>query len=221
MGKFIDLIGQRFGRLTVVEKVPNKKSTQAKWRCVCDCGGECEVISVDLRSGHTRSCGCLQREKIGNLNRTHGLRKTKIFQIYHSIKQRCYNSKSWAYKWYGAKGKVMDDYYLGSDGLEHFVEDVGEIPEGMTVDRIDNSIGYMRGNLKLSTMKDQGNNKSNNIWLEYGDIKMTKANWAISLKVSDWFIQSRLKKGMEFPEIYRQAREFVVGKHWHEDLQEA
>ena len=68
MGKIIDITNQRFGRLVAIEPLPERKNRQVVWKCQCDCGNITNVVSGALRSGHTQSCGCLQKEKASNNN---------------------------------------------------------------------------------------------------------------------------------------------------------
>ena len=63
MGKFVDLTGQRFGRLVVINLLTSKDAKRLKWLCKCDCGNECVVLGHNLVGGHTKSCGCLRKEK--------------------------------------------------------------------------------------------------------------------------------------------------------------
>ena len=102
MGKIKDLTGQKFGRLTAIKMAELDKWGQAKWLCECDCGNLVNIKSGNLRSGHTQSCGCLWGEAISKSNTTHGKRKTRIYRIYHHMKERCYceNDKSYKnYEW--------------------------------------------------------------------------------------------------------------------------
>lgn len=104
--KFIDLTGKKFGRLTVIKYMNN-----SKWLCKCDCGNEKIVISGDLTRGHTVSCGCFKKTRLGIETTTHGLSKNKTFQrlykIWTHMKERCYNKNSPKYKIYGQRNIYM------------------------------------------------------------------------------------------------------------------
>jgi len=108
----IDMIGQRFGRLTVTKRAENDGRGEARWYCVCDCGKETVVLGSHLRKGRVVSCGCLRREVAavrGHVSRTkgntkHGGKRTRLYQIWSNMKTRCLNPNNRAYKWYGALG---------------------------------------------------------------------------------------------------------------------
>lgn len=108
MGGFVDRTGQRFGRLKVVERVPrNKNSTHALWLCVCDCGREITCTSGRLQSGNTKSCGCIHKEQLANrnkLNSVHNEGKSRLYGVWHGMKQRCYDSNRIDYPNYGGRG---------------------------------------------------------------------------------------------------------------------
>lgn len=101
------LIGQKFGRLTVIEFHHKDKYNNLYWLCKCDCGNETVVRAGNLRTGHTVSCGCYMRERSKELiikrSTTHGLGKCRLNNIWNNMKQRCYNEKSPDYQWYGAR----------------------------------------------------------------------------------------------------------------------
>ena len=105
MSHLIDLTGQRFGRLVVVEKAKSKKgSTNAFWLCKCDCGKEIITRSTTLRKGQSKSCGCLRSEFHKNALTTHGNCNTRIAHIWYSMKQRCFCATNPAYENYGGRG---------------------------------------------------------------------------------------------------------------------
>ena len=107
-GKPIDLMGQRFGRLVVIERAGTSKNGQVIWRCLCDCGKEADVLSISLRRGLTRSCGCLSREKVSERttarNTIHGARHTKLYNTWRGMRERCENPSHKSYSDYGGRG---------------------------------------------------------------------------------------------------------------------
>ena len=174
MGKFIDLTGQRFGRLTVIERDTSRpKNDGAFWLCKCDCGNVTSVRGKELRRGNTKSCGCLALEKLAAHNKTHGLSGTKIYRKWQSMRKRCYKPNDTHYKNYGGRGiKVCEEwrkdfkaFYDYVSQLEHFGE------EGYSLDRIDNSRGYEVGNVRWATAVEQANNKTNNHFVDIGNGK--------------------------------------------------
>ena len=89
-----NLVGKKFGRLTVVERYGSDKSKNATWKCVCECGNKCVAVGIRLRSGETKSCGCLHREIVSNQMMTHNKSKTRLYRVWAGIKTRCYNENS-------------------------------------------------------------------------------------------------------------------------------
>lgn len=151
MGNTIDLSGQKFSRLMVIKKSHMRDKAGAKWQCECECGTVIHVNSLKLRSGKTKSCGCLKRERRPTL--THGMsNKTKTYRTWKEMRQRCTNPNSGKWKWYGGKGisvcPAWNDY-------EVFLSDMGERPEGKTLDRIDPAGNYEPNNCRWATAKQQ------------------------------------------------------------------
>lgn len=107
MGKpFIDLTGQRFGKLVVLERDNTSKRT--KWKCKCDCGNEVIVDAAHLKDGHTKSCGCLKTTL------RHPKEWKRLFSIWRHMKSRCYDKNTRGYKWYGEKGVTICEEWLNS-----------------------------------------------------------------------------------------------------------
>lgn len=152
MSKAIDLTGQRFGRLVALEPTEERSDKKIVWCCLCDCGNEAFVISSHLRSGHSKSCGCLKKDS----STVHGMYKTREYNAWDGMIQRCENPNCTAYKDYGARGiSVCKRWHI----FENFYADMGECPKGLTIDRINNDGNYEPGNCKWSTRKEQQNNR--------------------------------------------------------------
>ena len=143
--KFIDLTGQKFNRLTVLERVENDKNGCVRWLCRCDCGNEVAVSASNLKNGHTQSCGCLNHENLINRNTKHSMSSTKIYKTWKGIKKRCYNPNCAGFDNYGGRGITMfaawindfQAFYGYVSQLEHFNED------GYSLDRIDNDVAVI------------------------------------------------------------------------------
>lgn len=159
-----DLIGQRFGRLVVVGSAPSKgvgRNVYARWLCRCDCGKEKIARAVSLKRGDTTSCGCRLKEgwfRLGFFprNKTHGLAQHPLYNVWDRMVSRCHNQKDQNWKNYGGRGIAVCDRWRK---VENFIEDVGERPPGMWLDRIDNDGNYEPGNWRWATAKQQQNNK--------------------------------------------------------------
>lgn len=144
----IDLTGQRFGRLTVVGRFAE---TGKRWGCVCDCGGQAVVVGAKLRSGHTKSCGCLRAIVSRAKERRHGLSGTRTHNIWQAMRRRCSRPDQPNYKWYGGRGiKVCERW----ESFDNFLADMGECPEGCEIDRIDGDGNYEPGNCRWVSHRD-------------------------------------------------------------------
>ena len=154
--KAIDLTGQRFEMLQVLERSGKSKCGAIKWLCQCDCGNQTVTIGKDLRTGHTRSCGCKERMK-------HGLAFHNLYETWASIKQRITNPKHKSFKNYGGRGIQMYPEWLNDpvSFIDWIEANLGEKPEGFSLDRINNDEGYFPGNLRWADWSTQNHNKRN------------------------------------------------------------
>lgn len=159
MGKVKEIGGQRFGRLVVLDRVgfgPGK----ARWNCQCDCGTEFIAIGIDLRSGNTQSCGCYKRELIRVRSTTHGATKdyglSGAYRSWLTMKSRCLNRGNNRFSSYGARSITVCDRWLS---FESFLADMGERPDGRSLDRIDNDGDYEPGNCRWATRQQQMSNQ--------------------------------------------------------------
>lgn len=166
MGKLIDLTGQKFGRLVVVERYGIcRKGQDAKWLCSCECGGVAIATGKNLRRGNTQSCGCYKRERTSEEKRKHGLslQKERLYYVWVGMRQRCLNANYKQYKDYGGRGisycKEWDDYNnFRMWALANGYDD--KAPFGKcTLDRIDVNGNYEPSNCRWVDMKIQNNNK--------------------------------------------------------------
>lgn len=192
MGKPIDMTGQRYGRLSVIEMAGHNKHRQRLWRCVCDCGNTVEVLGFLLRQEQTQSCGCLQKEAIASVNKKHGMSGTQIFHVHRSMMDRCYMQTSHAYKNYGGRGITVCERW---HDFENFYADMGDKPKGMTLERMDNDGPYSPDNVRWASYKDQANNRRSNVVLEFEGKKQTMQQWCDDLGLKIGTVWARLNRG--------------------------
>lgn len=162
MGKRKEMIGQKFGKLTVLsEAAPGYRGNGSPLRrfvCRCECGSEREYTGQNLNSGQSTACGCT-RPKHGHRRGNMG-RSTPTYGTWRAMLHRCLNPKHSAYERYGGAGVTVCPQWSDSQsGFETFLRDMGERPEGATLDRIKNHLGYEPDNCRWATSKQQYENK--------------------------------------------------------------
>lgn len=139
-----------------------KKHKIKKYLVSCVCGNKLEVLSTSLRSGHTKSCGCYKKERDAETkNKIHGKSSTNEYKIWRSMKQRCLNPKNKNYRHYGCRGIKVCNRWLEPEGkgFLNFLEDMGERPEGMSLDRINVNDDYIKENCRWADGSQQAMNK--------------------------------------------------------------
>lgn len=152
MPKLIDLAGKKINYLTVLGRSAERRSSGALWICKCECGIETVVDTVKLRSGSTKSCGCKRNDGHNNYRHGHSARKTTTYRSWKEMRQRCTNPNNDKWKWYGGRGITICARW---SEFANFLEDMGERPEGKTIDRINSDGNYELANCRWATPKQQ------------------------------------------------------------------
>lgn len=161
MSATIDLSGTVFGRLTVLRRSGSDENGRAAWECICVCGAIILAVGKTLRNGDIKSCGCLQKELLGQrskvLNTVHGLSEHRLYRTWHSMMTRCHSPKHRKYADYGGRGIEVCERWKT---VENFIEDMyPSFVEGLTLDRTDNDKGYSPDNCRWATPKEQSANQ--------------------------------------------------------------
>ena len=194
--------GDRYGRLMISREIDSKicnrssKGTFNKRRflCKCDCGNEKKLFLVNLRAGTTKSCGCLKKylDKKG----THLKTGSREYRSWGSMKQRCTNKNAKEYNNYGGRGIKICEEWL--DNFETFYKDMGDRPEGTSIDRIDNNGNYTLGNCRWSTRKEQQNNMRNVKKYKFKNQTMTISEWSQKISIESHTLYTRVRRGWGF-----------------------
>ena len=207
--RVVDMIGIKVGLLTVISRAITKPG-EARWNCTCDCGNTSIVSGRNLRSGNVKSCGCLNvsiaralGQKHGGSKKIHGHAKGKdtqasrTYSSWAEMKRRCDNPKAHSFPAYGGKGIR---YSVRWASFENFLEDMGERPEGTSLDRIDGSKGYFPGNCRWATPKEQAANRRSSVLIEFQGESLLLSYFARKLGMGIDIVWYRLNKRRMTPE---------------------
>jgi hypothetical protein len=189
----LDLLGKKFNSLTPVEQT--RVNGQAGWTCLCDCGEITSVRTGDLTSGGIKSCGS-PTHRIGH-NKTHGMSDSPTYESWGNMKSRCDNPNNPHYHNYGGRGITYSDSWKS---FENFLADMGERPEGRTLDRKDTNSSYSPMNCHWATRKEQQNNLRSSRILVHNGESGTISEWAEKLGIPRKRIASRLEQGASVEE---------------------
>jgi hypothetical protein len=197
MTKMLDLLGQTFGRLTVLKSLGTDKHSKSVWLCSCSCGNKTKVSGGQLVSGGTKSCGCQKRERIIKQSTKHGNAKRKNqspeYRAWCSLKSRCFNPAAINYHSYGGRGIKVCDRWLHS--FENFLADMGNKPsKHHTIDRINNDGDYSPDNCRWTTKFEQDANKSNNLLITCNGETHPAFVWAKLTGINRQTIISRINQ---------------------------
>lgn len=191
MSNIADLTNQRYGRLVVLEYAGRTNSNKPLWKCQCDCGNIHITTFASLRSGECISCGCYQKETIGKLRRTHGCSNTRLYKIWKSIRQRCYNTNDAQYFRYGGRGIKLCDEWQDFVNFKTWSENNG-YSSLLTIDRINNDGNYEPSNCRWADMKTQTRNRRNTCKVEYNGNLITVKELSEQYNVNYYKLYDRI-----------------------------
>lgn len=194
---FKDLTGLQFGRLVVISQAEKTADNRIRWACMCNCGNTCIVQGSQLTTGKTKSCGCIKTEncKNGNLSRTHGQTKTRLYRIWSSMKQRCYYSRHKSFQTYGGRGiQVCDEWLHSFEAFRDWALANG-YKDDLTIDRKDPNGNYCPDNCRWETAKQQVRNRRNTRTILYQGKTKSIAEWAEITGISAPALIQRIEGG--------------------------
>jgi hypothetical protein len=182
-----NLQGFQFGSLTVLQ-LGKSHGNGAVWLCLCKCGTQKEIRASDMVQGSIKSCGCEHTKRIAKASTTHGLTNTRTYGIWQAMRLRCNRIN----QDYSCRGITYDERW---DSFENFYLDMGEVPEGMSIDRIDFNGNYTKDNCRWATREQQANNTRANVFIEWQGKRQTRTQWERELGMKPTTLRSRLKYG--------------------------
>lgn len=195
MSKPLDLVGKRFGKLTVLERKPSDEKGQSMWLVRCDCGKEKIVRGHDLSQGKSTSCGCSRIKSC--LFYKHGLSKDKLHGLWRNIKERCYNPNSKSYKYYGERGiKMCDEWENDFVSFYNWSHENG-YKDGLQIDRIDVNGDYCPENCRWVSKIVQANNTRRNIYVTINGETKSMSDWCREIGINYQSVQTRRYKGWD------------------------
>lgn len=184
-----NLIGKKFGRLTVSEYVGTDKHQKRVWSCICDCGKQTEVTTTQLRLGKTQSCGCFKTDT----HTTHGDSTSLEYFAWRGMRNRCEDKNNRYFPRYGGRGIQVCERW---DVYANFLDDMGRKPtKSHSLDRINNDLDYTPDNCRWATKVEQTRNRNMTKWIEFNGKRQLLCDWANDLGVDYRVLYQRIRLG--------------------------
>ena len=189
----LNITGKQFGRWTVLHRVGNDARGGATWRCRCQCGNERIIITAQLNSGKSKSCGCLKVEVAKQFWTTHGRSRTRIYSVWRGMLRRCHNVQCKTYPRYGGRGiQVCERWHT----LDHFVADMGQPPfKGAEIDRVNNDGNYEPENCRWVTRRANVMNSTGPRFVTINGSTKCVKEWCAHFGISPGSVYKRLGRG--------------------------
>ncbi len=196
MNKAPDLVGLKFGRLTVLKRDTEYTKKDSKWICQCECGTIKSIMALSIKSGTTKSCGCGRKEWASHRATTHGLTKSPEHRTWGSMIQRCENINHHAYMNYGGRGISICKRWRES--FLNFLADMGARPSiSHSIDRINNNGNYEPSNCRWATEQEQKSNRSDNRFITFRGETMTISDLAKKHGITYNILNKRISAGWD------------------------
>lgn len=186
-----DYIGKRYGHWKIISYSHSTPSGHSYYKCLCDCGVQKCVRLSKLISGESKSCGCKRRENYDKGGSKNG-KRTKLYRVWLGIRDRCKNPRNISYERYGAKGVTLCEEWEDFSVFRNWAESNG-YRKGLSIDRIDNNIGYRADNCRWVDTYTQANNTRKNLYINACGKTLTVAQWAKALNIKYGYFYNALK----------------------------
>lgn len=206
MSRFIDLTGNKYGRLLILEKSEKTDSSyNSYWVCKCDCGNTRILSGYNLKSGNTSSCGCYLKEQSAiriksqhgkGYGKKHGEYNTRLYRTWAGIKNRCLNPNSTGYENWGGRGIELCNEWYKFEPFRDWALANG-YSDKLTIDRKNNNLNYTPDNCRWATVKQQNNNQSSNLYYEINGERHTLHEWSELLGFGYSAVYARIKQGVD------------------------
>lgn len=218
MPKALNLVGERYGMLTVIKRVGNSSNGHSNWLCQCDCGNFTTVHSGHLREKRgTKSCGCLWK-KAGERTYKHGGTGMRLYAIWDSMNQRCRNQNHPSFSRYGGRGISICDEWLDFENFRQWAYANGYDENAKrgecTIDRIDNDGNYEPSNCRWTTAKEQARNTSKcGLFIKYEGKNVMLSKVCEELGINYGRVRARMRRGKTFEEAIINLDKDLRGKY--------
>ena len=185
----IDMSGKRYGRWIAIS-IAGASARGAMWNCTCDCGTTRKKLGSELRSGNSKSCGCGHIDSVT----THGMTASAEYEIWHSMKSRCFNPQATGFPSYGGRGITVCKRW--KDSFSMFYRDMGPRPSAsLTLERIDNDKNYTPKNCCWASRKRQQRNRRKSRMITHAGERLCLSEWAERIGMDYNTLFSRLSNG--------------------------
>jgi len=195
----------KYGRLTIIGE---ERRSIDYHECICDCGKTTSVKLTCLRTGNTKSCGCIRRDIVSLRFRKHYGKGTPEYTSWQLMKDRCYNQNNKTFSYYGGKGVRVDDKWI--DDFTVFLSDMGKKPgKSHTLDRVNGDLNYSKENCRWATKTEQVRNRKNTKFIEYKGERKPLAEWCEILNLDYNNTNKRIWRGWEIERAFTERKKNV------------